>query len=306
MGNFIRRVTNILFNNLHESRTAGACHIRLFFRNFFDIFFCFFYADNIRTNGNFHNFSETCFFKCGVDLVRLNLQTKLTYDGRSNHSDNLGAGFNIHNYRNDTTTLVNCTKRTSCTTRTTFYAHFVVNLSLAIFTDGYCTQSTSSYAGTMNFNNRTIGANLLTTATFYAFSSVDERSVLNNADCFFRAIIHAFMSNAMTASVSYKIRFNGALVTSRRQNIDNRQSSIDVIAQSSFRSFDDVLVTSLTKSHVNTVLQNRSFFINTATITRSILTNFLQNIVNTFFKSVFPGVARQMFQYHTTQLSNSS
>ena len=228
-------------------------------------------------------------------MVRLNLQTKLTYNRRSNHSDYLSTSFDIHNYRNDTTTLVNCTKRTSCTTRTTFYAHFVVNFRLAIFTNGYCTQSTSTHARTMNFNNRTIGTNLLTTTTFYAFGSIDERSVLNNADCFFRTIIHTFMSNAVTASVSYKIRFDGALVTSRRQNVNHRQRLVDIITQSFFRSFDNVLVTSLTKCHINTIFQNRSFFINTATITGSIFTNFLQNIINTFFKSIFPSITCQMF-----------
>ena len=267
----------------------------MFFRNFLNIFFCFFYADNIRTNSNFYNFREACHFESSVNLVRLNLQTKLTYDGGSNHSNNFRTCFDIHNNRDNATTLVNCAKGTSSTARTTFYAHFVVNLSLAIFTNSYCTQCTSTYTGTMNFNNRTIGANLLTTTTFYAFSSVDESSILNNGDCFFRAVIHAFMSNAVTAGISYKIRFNGALVASRRQNVDYRQRLVNVIAHGSFSSFNNVLVTGLTKRHINTIFQNRSFFINTATIAGSILTNFLQNIINTFFKSIFPSIACQMF-----------
>ena len=291
VGNFIRSLRHLCFNQLNEGRAAGAGHKALLGRNLIQIFLCFFNAGDIGADSNLYDFSEACFLKCLVNLRHSNLQTVLAYDRRCHKGDNLLALLDFTDNADDIAALVDSTEGAGVAAGTAGNTFFVVNYSLTVFTDADGTDGAGTHAGTMDFDNRTVGAHLLAASAFDTFRFIDKGTVLNNADSLFRAVIHAFVGDAVTAHIGNVISINRALVAGCGEHVDNRQIGALRLVQRQLGSLDDIAGALLPQRHINTVFQYGSFFINTAAVARSILAYLLQNIVDVVRQLVIPGVA---------------
>ena len=226
-----------------------------------------------------------------VNLRHSNLQTVLAYDRRCHKGDNLLALLNFADNADDVAALVDCAEGAGVAAGTAGNTFFVVNDSLAVFTDADGTDGAGTHAGTMDFDNRTVGAHLLAASAFDAFRFIDKGAVLNNADSLFRAVIHAFVGDAVTAHIGNVISINRALVAGCGEHVDNRQIGALRLVQRQLGSLDNIAGALLAQRHINTVFQYGSFFINTAAVARSVLAYLLQNIVDVVRQLVIPGVA---------------
>lgn len=105
----------------------------------------------------------------------------------------------------------------------------------------------------MDFDNRTVGAHLLAASAFDTFRFIDKGTVLNNADSLFRAVIHAFVGDAVTAHIGNVISINRALVAGCGEHVDNRQIGALRLVQRQLGSLDDIAGALLPQRHINTV-----------------------------------------------------
>ena len=215
----------------------------------------------------------------------------MAYDRRCHKGDNLLALLDFADNADNIAALVDCAEGAGIAAGTAGNTFFVVNDSLAVFTDADGTDGAGTHAGTMDFDNRTVGAHLLAASAFNAFSLIDKGTVLNNADSLFRAVIHAFVGDAVTAHIGNVISINRALVAGCGEHVDNRQIGTLRLVQRQLGGFDDIAGALLPQRHINTVFQYGSFFINTAAVARSVLAYLLQNIVDVVRQLIIPGVA---------------
>ena len=146
----------------------------------------------------------------------------MAYDRRCHKSDNLLALLDFADNADDVAALVDSAEGAGIAAGSAGNTFFVVNYSLAVFTDADGTDGAGAHAGTMDFDNRTVGTHLLAATAFNTFSFVDEGTVLNNADSLFRAVIHALMCDAVTAHIGNVISINRALVAGCGEHVDNR------------------------------------------------------------------------------------
>ena len=191
-------------------------------------------------------------------------------------------------------TFINSAEGAGVAAGTAGNAFFVVDNSLAVGADADGAKCASTDTGTVDFNNSAIGAYLFAFAAFYAFVAVDEGSVLNQGNSFLRAVVHAFMGDAVTADIGYIVGINGALVAGCREHVDQRQVFALRLVHGLFGSLDNVFLTFLPQRHIDTVFQNGSFLIHAAAIAGSVVLYFLQNIINMVNEHVVPSVAGQM------------
>lgn len=174
VGNFVRSLRHLCFNQLNKGRTAGAGHKALLGRNLLQIFLCFLNAGDIGANANLYDFSEACFLQCLVNLRHGNLQTVLAYDRRCHKGDNLLALLNFADNADDIAALVDSAEGAGIAAGTAGNTFFVVNDSLTVFTDADGTDGAGTHAGTMDFDNRTVGTHLLAATAFDTFRFIDK------------------------------------------------------------------------------------------------------------------------------------
>ena len=146
----------------------------------------------------------------------------MAYDRWCYKSDNLLALLNFADNADNIAALVDSAEGAGVAAGTAGNTFFMVNDSLTVFADADGTDGTGTHAGTMDFDNRPVGAHLFAATAFNAFGLIDKGAVLNNADSLFRAVIHAFVGDAVTAHISNVISINRALVAGCGEHVDNR------------------------------------------------------------------------------------
>ena len=169
----------------------------------------------------------------------------MAYDGGSNQGYHLLAALDGLDNTHDVAALVNSAKGTGVAAGTAGYTFIVIDFSLAVIADADSTYAAGTHAGTMDFDNSAVGANLLAATTLNAFVAVDKGAVLHQTNSFLRAIIHALVRNAVTADIRNIIGVNGALVAGGRQHIDDGQILALRLKKRLFRGLDNVFLTFL-------------------------------------------------------------
>ena len=125
------------------------------------------------------------------------------------------------------TAFINGAKRTSTATGTALHTFRSINLCFSVCTRMDSIKSTGSLTRPTDLNNSSIRTDFFTHTTFNAFCFIYIGSILMDSDSLLRTFIHAFMGYTVPASVSDQKFINWTLVTSFRQDINNRQRFIN-------------------------------------------------------------------------------
>ena len=222
-GNIVCKVGEVLFRQHAPCRAAGSAHKRLFGRHFMQKVTCFIHGAEVSTDGNLHHIVKAQCLEGRADLAALCQLGELIDKGGSQQCIDTVAAVKALNQLIDLPLIGNGAEGTVYKALPAGNALIVIDLRAAQRVAVDSAHATGIHAGTLNFNDGLIGANVSAVTALNTLGLINKAAAAAERDGTFGANFHAGMRKTALAKIGYLHRLFGAAVAGKLDNIDQRR-----------------------------------------------------------------------------------